>query len=196
MFQNIPEAIKERMRYLESINEKDRLDGTPSRLRLCQITPETGKFIALLAASAPDGKILDIGTSGGYSTLWLSLACKERGKKIITFEVLEDKVRLAKETFELAGIEEMVDLINGDARDYLKNYEDISFCFLDAGKEIYGDCYEAIIPNMISGGILIADNVISHRETLKPMIDRVLSDKRVDALIIPIGKGELFCRKR
>lgn len=196
MFQNIPEAIKERMRYLESINEKDRLDGTPSRLRLCQITPETGKFIALLAASAPDGKILDIGTSGGYSTLWLSLACKERGREIITFEVLEDKVRLAKETFELAGIEEMVDLINGDARDYLKNYEDISFCFLDAGKEIYGDCYEAIIPNMISGGILIADNVISHRETLKPMIDRVLSDKRVDALIIPIGKGELFCRKR
>jgi caffeoyl-CoA O-methyltransferase len=90
----------------------------------------------------------------------------------------------------------MVDLINGDARDYLKNYKDISFCLLDAGKEIYGDCYEAIIPNMISGGILIADNVISHRETLKPMIDRVLSDKRVDALIIPIGKGELFCRKR
>jgi len=196
MFQNIPEAIKERMRYLESINEKDRLDGTPSRLRLCQITPETGKFIALLAASAPDGKILEIGTSGGYSTLWLSLACKERERKIITFEVLEDKVRLAKKTFELAGIEEMVDLINGDARDYLKNYKDISFCFLDAGKEIYGDCYEAIIPNMISGGILIADNVISHRETLKPMIDRVLSDKRVDALIIPIGKGELFCRKR
>jgi len=196
MFQNIPEAIKERMRYLESINEKDRLDGTPGRLRLCQITPETGKFIALLAASAPDGKVLDIGTSGGYSTLWLSLACKERGREIITFEVLEDKVRLAKETFELAGIEEMVDLINGDARDYLKNYEDISFCFLDAGKEIYGDCYEAIIPNMMSGGILIADNVISHRETLKPMIDGVLSDKRVDALIIPIGKGELFCRKR
>jgi caffeoyl-CoA O-methyltransferase len=90
MFQNIPEAIKERMRYLESINEKDRLDGTPSRLRLCQITPETGKFIALLAASAPDGKILEIGTSGGYSTLWLSLACKERERKIITFEVLED----------------------------------------------------------------------------------------------------------
>lgn len=196
MFHNIPIKIKERMKYLESIDKKDKEDGTPGRLRLCQITPETGKFITLLAASAPEGKIVEIGTSGGYSTLWLSLACKEMEKKIITFEVLEDKVELARETFKLTGTYEMVDLVVGDAREYLKNYKNISFCFLDAGKEVYGNCYEAIIPNLVSGGILIADNAISHRKTLKPMLDRALSDRRVDALIVPIGKGELFCRKK
>ena len=52
-----------------------------------------------------------------------------------------------------------------------------------------------IIPNMVDGGVLIADNVISHAEDLKPILDRALSDERVDALIVPIGEGELVCRK-
>jgi predicted O-methyltransferase YrrM len=56
------------------------------------------------------------------------------------------------------------------------------------------DCYEAVVPKLVTGGILIADNAINHAETLQPMLDRALSDKRVDAVIMPIGKGELICR--
>jgi predicted O-methyltransferase YrrM len=66
---------------------------------------------------------------------------------------------------------------------------------LDAEKEIYADCYEAVVPNLVPGGLFIADNAINHRETLQPMLDRALSDPRVDALIMPIGKGVLVCRK-
>jgi len=195
MFHNIPEAIKEKMRYLESINKKDRLDGIPEHQRLRQIPPETGKFIAILAATTPDGTYLEIGTSAGYSTLWLALACKELGRKLVTFEVSEEKATLAKETFRIAGIEETVELVIGDAREYLQNYSNISFCFLDAAKEVYFDCYEKLIPNMISGGLLIADNAISHKDKLKSMIERVLTDERVDAVVVPIGSGELICRK-
>ena len=83
----------------------------------------------------------------------------------------------------------------GDARQYLPDCDNISFCFLDAEKETYMNCYEMVIDNMVSGGILVADNAISHRQTLQPMLDRVLSDTRLDALIVPIGKGELLCRK-
>ncbi len=83
----------------------------------------------------------------------------------------------------------------GDARQYLPDCDYISFCFLDAEKETYMNCYEMVIDNMVSGGILVADNAISHRQTLQPMLDRVLSDTRLDALIVPIGKGELLCRK-
>ena len=57
-------------------------------------------------------------------------------------------------------------------------------------------CYEAVVPRMARGGILVADNAISHREELRPMLDRSLSDDRVDALIVPIGMGELVCRKK
>jgi len=61
--------------------------------------------------------------------------------------------------------------------------------------EVYDECYEAIIPKLVKGGLLIADNAINHQATLKPMLDRALTDHRVDALIVPIGKGTLVCRK-
>jgi len=196
MFFNIPQSIVARLAYLEQIDAKDRVDGTERLKRLRQIAPETGKFIAMLAASAPTGTYVEIGTSAGYSTLWLALACREVGRTLTTFELLPEKIDLATETFQLTKVTDVVTLIAGDARKHLPEYQDIAFCFLDAEKEVYQDCYEAIIPNMVSGGILVADNAINHQKILQPMLNRALSDERVDALIVPIGNGELVCRKR
>jgi predicted O-methyltransferase YrrM len=183
------------MHYLEQIDRKDRADGTPRLQRLRQITPETGKFLALLAAAAPEGMYLEIGASAGYSALWIALACEMLGRTLHTFEVLPEKVQLARETFHVAQVEGVIRLVAGDVRDYLGQYEQIAFCFLDAEKEVYGECYEAVIPKLVKGGLLVADNALNHRETLQPMLDRALADERVDALIVPIGKGELVCRK-
>ncbi len=195
MFHNIPENIKKRMEYLEDIDSRDRNDGTPRLRRLRQITPDTGRFLSILAASAPKGEFLEIGTSAGYSTLWIAIACNLTENKVITFEILKEKIELAKETFKITEMEHYIELIEGDARKFIKNFKKISFCFLDAEKEIYEECYDLVIPNMVRGGIFVADNAINHYETLKPMLDKVLADKRVDALIVPIGKGELLCRK-
>ena len=195
MFHNILKAIKERMHYLESLDKEDRLAGKSPFERLRQVPPETGKFLALLAATAPEGTYLEIGTSGGYSAMWLALACKELGRKLITFEVLEEKANLARETFKITGLENAVELVFGDAKKYLQNYKNVAFCFLDAEKEDYLDCYEKVVPNLVKGGILVADNVISHKEILEPMLERALKDVRVDALIVSIERGELVCRK-
>lgn len=196
MFHEIPKPISDRMQYLERIDGRDRSDGTPRMKRLRQITPDVGRFIALLAACAPEGCYVEIGTSAGYSALWLALACRRAGRRLTTFEILDDKAELARETFAAAGVGDVVELVHGDALVHLPECKDISFCFLDAEKEIYGRCYEAVIPNMVSGGILVADNAINHEATLRPMLDRALADDRVDAMIVPIGKGELLCRKR
>jgi len=196
MFHNISHDIFDRMQFLEQLDAEHREKGLSSMQRLRQIPPDTGKFLALLEASAPDGTQIEIGTSGGYSTLWLALACQQLGRTITTFELLEEKASIARETFRLAGVEDTVELIVGDARMYLQDYSDISFCFLDAEKDVYQDCYNAVIPNMVSGGLLVADNAISHKEALQPMLDRALNDQRVDAIVVPIGRGELLCRKR
>ena len=127
--------------------------------------------------------------------MWIALACRERGNKIKTYEILEEKMVIAKETFRQSKLDKYIELIEGDARDYLKEEKDISFCFLDAEKEVYEDCYDLIIPNLVKGGLLVADNAINHYETLKPLIAKALLDERVDALVVPIGKGELLCRK-
>ncbi len=195
MFHSIRQSVLDRMKYLEQIDTKDREDGTPRAQRLRQIPPETGKFLALLAANTPEGMCLEIGTSAGYSTLWINIACEMLGRTVHTFEVLPEKVQLARETFQVAQVEKTINLVEGDIRNYFSQFDNIAFCFLDAEKEVYGECYEAIIPKLVKGGLLIADNAINHQETLKPMLDRALTDDRVDALIVPIGKGELVCRK-
>jgi len=196
MFHDISSPILKRMQMLESIDARDRTDGTSRLERLRQIPPETGRFIALLASMAPDGPLIEIGTSAGYSTLWLALTCRDLGRKLTTFEILPEKATIARETFRTAEVEDIVELVEGDALKRLKAWRDIAFCFLDTEKEIYYDCYELVIPKMVPGGILIADNAIDHAATLLPMIDRALADSRVDSMVVPVGKGELVCRKR
>ncbi len=196
MFHNIPADVLDRMHQLERRDEQDRADGTPRLERLRQIPPETGRFLALWAAAAPTGAYLEIGTSAGYSTLWLALACRANGRSLTTFEVLPQKAALARDTFAQAGVGDVVRLVQGDFLEHADEFDEVGFCFLDAEKEIYRACYEAVVPRLVAGGILIADNAANHRETLQPMLDAALADARVDALIVPIGRGELVCRKR
>lgn len=89
-----------RMRELEHIDSCDRTDGTPRMRRLRQIPSEVGKFIAILAAAAPAGRWIEVGSSAGYSTLWLALACRAVGRKITAYEILDEKAVLAWQTVD------------------------------------------------------------------------------------------------
>lgn len=196
MFHQISKPVLDRMHELEEIDARDRQDGTPHSQRLRQVPPDSGRVLAFLAASAPTkGAWLEIGTSAGYSALWLSLAARLRGKNMVTFELLPAKAALAKETFKAAKVGGLVELKNGDARGHISDYAEIAFCFLDAEKEMYAEFYERISPNLIPDGLLIADNVISHRQDLKNFFSLVEEDKTIDHITLPVGKGLLVCRK-
>jgi predicted O-methyltransferase YrrM len=196
IFSDIPKPILDRMNVLEERDARDRKDGTPQLKRLRQVSAETGTFLAILAASAPRGAVLEIGTSGGYSGLWLSLACKQRGDKLITFELLHDKAELARETFAKAQVEDWVELVNGDARSHLKEREEIAFCFLDIEKEMYLEVYKEVVPRLVNGGMLVADNVISHKDDLTEFLEQARGDENVEVVVLPVGKGLLICTKR
>ncbi len=196
MFHQIPKPVLDRMHQLEEIDALDRQDGTPRSQRLRQITPESGRVLAFLAASAPTkGTWMEIGTSAGYSALWLSLAARMRGKTLVTFELLPAKAALAKETFKAAKVSGLVELKNGDARGHISDYAEIAFCFLDAEKEMYAEFYERIGPNLIPDGLLVADNVINHRQNLEKFLSLVEEDETIDHITLPVGKGLLVCRK-
>ncbi len=184
------------MHELEARDERDRVDGTPHLERLRQITLDTGRFIALWAAAAPDGAMIEVGTSAGYSALWLAQACRASGRHLTTFEILPAKTSLARATFARTGVSDVVQLVEGDFLDHADEFDDVGFCFLDAEKDVYESCYDVIVPKLVPGGILIADNATSHREELHSFIDRVLDDDRVDAMVATVGKGELVCRRR
>jgi caffeoyl-CoA O-methyltransferase len=195
MFHPIPAAVLKRMRHLEEIDRRERAEGLPSLQRLRQIPLQTGRFIALVAATAPAGRIIEIGASAGYSTLWLALACQAMGRTLTTYEPHAGRAGMARETIHLAGVGSVVELVEDDARRHLAGIGSLAFCFLDAENELYGEFFELIVPNLVPGGLLIADNAISHRDQLQPLLDRALNDSRVDAVVVPIGKGELLCRK-
>jgi len=192
VFHNIPDAILERMRELEQLHMDQKRTDMPAFERLRQVPPITGRFLAMAALASPEGAVVEIGTSGGYSGLWLSLACRAKGRTLTTFEVSEQKVELARETFRTAGVDDLVTVVEGDAREALPDQKDIGFCFLDAEKNLYEECYEAVVPKMVKGGILIADNLISHAGDLATFLDRAESDTRVDSMVVPVGSGLLL----
>lgn len=195
MFHNIPMRVLKRMQYLERLDARHRRENISQFNRLRQVPPATGRFLALLASGTPKGRFLEIGTSGGYSALWLSIACRETGRKLTTFEIDRTKLDLAKETSKAAKIEDVVNMVEGDARKHVGKYRNIAFCFLDAEKGHYQKCFDLVVPNLVSGGLLVADNVLSHKEELAGMVRKTLRDRRVDSMIVPIGSGLLVCRK-
>ena len=120
MFHPIPAPVLERMLWLEGIDARDRLDGTPQARRLRQVAPETGRLLAILAASSPPGRWVEIGTSAGYSALWLSLAARQAGASVITIDIDPAKVGLARENLRLAGVDYVIEVAESDARTALE----------------------------------------------------------------------------
>jgi len=195
VFHDIDDRMAKTMRHLEKLDAEQRRLHLPTPQRLCAVPPETGRFIALLAAAAPAGALLEIGTSGGYSTMWLSRAARERGQRAHSFELSEFKIGLARETFAQTGIADLVDLTEGDVREHLPACRDIAFCFMDHNKAQYIECYDLLVPNLVGGGLLAADNILSHQEALQDFVAHVAADTRVDSMVVPIGKGVLLARK-
>ncbi len=183
------------MRRLQSLDAEQRKEGVPTVDRLCAVSPETGRFLALLAATVPSGALLEIGTSGGYSTLWLALAARVRGQCVQSFERSAAKLSIARDTFARSGVTDIIDVTEGDVRNFLPDSRTVAFCFIDHEKSQYIECYEMLMPNLVAGGIIAADNIHSHEEALAPFVDHVIADSRVDAVVIPIGKGVLLARK-
>ena len=93
-------------------------------------------------------------------------------------------------------VEDVVDLVHADARAGLEDVGDISFAFLDSEKEDYLELYELVVPNLVPGGLLVADNVSDFHDEVQPMLERADADERVDAVVVPFLTGQLLARRR
>ena len=176
---------------LEAKDAGERVKGLSSSVRMRNITPDVGLFLNILVKATKATSLLEIGTSNGYSTIWLGLATQENNGQLITLEVDPRKVKLAKENLEKAGLANTVKLIEGDAKETLSILEkEFDFVFLDAEKEDYLEFFHLIFPKLKIGGVIVADNVISHAEDLKEYIDFVRANPNLQSVLVPIGRGE------
>ncbi|MFP5259163.1 MAG: O-methyltransferase [Acidobacteriota bacterium] len=195
MFHDLSPAMLTRMAELEAIDAADRTDGTPHGRRLRQIPPDTGRYLAILAASAPAGQVVEVGTSAGYSALWLSLACRQRGDRLLSIDRDPDKLDLARQTIELTGTTDVVRLVAGDALEVLAGLDEVAFAFVDANRDVLEACVTLLADRLVPGGLVTVDNVISHAAEIPGVVDRLLADPRLDAVVAPIGSGVLTARR-
>lgn len=188
MFHDISADMQQVMRVLEEQVARDQRS-------LRSVSADVGRCLSLLAMSAPQGAFVELGSSGGYSSLWLSLAARARGVTLTTVDLDEKKVALARENLSRAGAGASVQVVHGDALDYANRVEKIAFCFSDIEPpELNAKVYESVVPHLVPGGWLVIDNVTSPR-VQTDLLNRAQSDTRVDSVLLPFPKGDLICRK-
>jgi caffeoyl-CoA O-methyltransferase len=188
VFHDISGNMRQVMRELQEQTQRDQ----PA---LRSVSVDVGRCLALMAMSAPQGAFLELGSSGGYSSLWLSLAAHARGVTLTTVELDEKKVAMARENIARAGAGDSVQAVHADALDYATRFEEIAFCFADLQPpELNAKVYEKAVPRLVPGGWLVIDNVTSPR-LQKELLNRAEKDPRVDSVLLPFPKGDLICRK-
>jgi predicted O-methyltransferase YrrM len=159
--------------------------------RMLNITPDTGRFLWILVHAAKATRILEVGTSNGYSTIWLADAARETGGRVVTLEVNPDKVRQAETNLSRAGLAAFVDIRVGQAAETLATLAGpFDFVFLDADRAGYRTYLDLVLPRLTTRALLVADNVVSHRHELEAYLSRVKSDPRLFSVTLPVGKGE------
>jgi predicted O-methyltransferase YrrM len=188
----VPELVRGVMRRLEAADAADRVDGTAREQRLRAVRPEVGEFLLTLALATGAREIVEIGTSGGYSTLWLAVAAQRNDGRVVTFEVDPAKVAMATETFAEAEMEAVVSLRAESAFDGLGRLErPADLVFLDAEKEDYEAFLAPAVAVLRSGGLLVADNLTSHARDLEGFRRAALGHPELAGVVVPVGRGEL-----
>lgn len=128
--------------------------------RYLSVSAEDGRLLRQLTELAGARRVVEIGTSTGYSGLWFALALRATGGRLITYELDPGRVRQARENFKKAGVDDLVTVIEGDAHELVKQQRDpIDVLFLDADKEGYLDYLQQLLPLVRPGGVILAHNM-------------------------------------
>jgi predicted O-methyltransferase YrrM len=172
-------------------------DAANRATRMLNITPDTGAFLAVLVKAMPARRILEIGTSNGYSTLWLADAAASIGGHVTTVEMAPQKIAMARQNFERGGLAQHITQREGDAGTLLEQLGDGGFdlVFLDSKRSAYLDWWPALKRILRAGGLLVVDNATSHADEMADFTDAVKRDAAFTTSLVTVGKGEFLAVK-
>ncbi len=188
------EAVKAELERFGEANDAA-TDERPRRM--LNITRDTGEFLAVLIRSTCAQRVLEIGTSNGYSTLWLAEAVRAIGGTVTTIEIAASKVGLATANFGHAGLSQFIKLVQDDAKQFLERSDPSAYdlIFLDAERSEYPSWWPHLRRVLSPRGLLIVDNATSHIDEMAPFIALVTSDAGFATCLVPVGKGEFLAVK-
>ncbi|MFF9550771.1 O-methyltransferase [Methylobacterium fujisawaense] len=162
--------------------------GQDQRMRA--VGPQTGKLLNLLARSLDAPTILELGTSFGYSGIWLAEAARATGGRLVTMEVHAYKSAFARDMAQKAGLADHIDFKVGDAVKMIHALpHSIDFVLVDLWKDLYVPCLEAFFPKLNSGAIIVADNVRTDRSDVMDYVRAVRAKRDMTSVMLPVGQG-------
>jgi predicted O-methyltransferase YrrM len=184
-------------RLLEDLHRRGREHdaGREDRLeRWRNLEPETAALLALLVRALAPRRVLELGTSNGYSTIWLADAARSVGASFTSVEVEAARAERARENLRAAGVEDVVELRVQDAAEVLAASadEEWGLVFLDAERPAYAAYWSDLARVLAPRGLLVVDNAISHANELTDFRALVASDGRVSEALVPTGAGALL----
>jgi predicted O-methyltransferase YrrM len=165
--------------------------------RMLNITRDTGEFLAVLVRATLARRILEIGTSNGYSTIWLASAARAIGGSVTTIEQSQYKIGLASANFARSGLTSFISQLHDDAGRLLARAADGAFdlIFLDSERPEYPGWWPDLKRILRPGGLLVVDNATSHPEQMAPFVALVKDDQEFVTSLVPVGNGEFLATR-
>jgi predicted O-methyltransferase YrrM len=186
----LDDRVRAVLKRLEEEDASERERGLPPAERSRQVTRATGQFLFAFVAPQTDCEVLEIGASRGYSTLWLGAGVRSLGGRVLSLEHDPKKIEAWHQNVADAGLEGWVDLIEGDAFETIPAIDDVfDVVFLDAEKDTYEAFFDLARPKLEPGAVVIADNVLSHEETLGAYTRARQSDPTLESVTVPLDRG-------
>ncbi|MGL5812635.1 MAG: O-methyltransferase [Aeromonas sp.] len=179
-------------RELELFGEENDRAQQARGHKMLNITRDTGELLAVLVQTRGAREVLEIGTSNGYSTLWLGEAVQRLGGQVTTLERDEGKVELAAHNFRRAGLDTAITQLVGEADALLPNLPTSGYelVFLDSDRQQYQAWWPEIRRLLAPRGLLVVDNAISHQGEMQEWMAEVRRDPAFITSLVPVGKGE------
>jgi predicted O-methyltransferase YrrM len=186
----IDDKVRAVLARLEAEDAKEREEGVARELRARQVARTTGQFLFSLVAPQVDCEVLEIGGSRGYSSIWLGAGVRHFGGRVLSLEADPKKVEAWRNNVADAGLEETVELIDGDAFETLPQIEDVfDIVFIDAEKEDYERLFQLTRGKVEPGGVFVADNVLSHADPLAEYSRARQADPTLESVTLPLDRG-------
>lgn len=185
----LDDRVRAVLARLEEEDERERVAGLPREQRSLAVGPEAGRLLFALVAPNAGCEVLEIGGSRGYSAIWLAVAARILGGRVVSLEADPEKCEAWRRNVAAAGLEEWAELVEGDAFASLERLEDgFDVVFIDAWKGDYERYFELARTKLDPGGVVVADNVISHEE-LGAYSEARQADPTLCSVTVPIGHG-------
>jgi len=179
---------------LEQFKKMNDVATTERPRRMLNITRDTGEFLAVLVRATLARRVLEIGTSNGYSTLWLASAARAIGGLVTTVELAEYKIGPASANFARSGLARYISVVHDDAGRVLERSADSAFdlIFLDSERSEYPEWWLNLRRTLRPSGLLVVDNATSHPEQMAPFVALVKADAAFFTSLVPVGNGEFL----